>query len=426
MKILIISPRFPFKQGKADSMTIYHLIEFLHRKGHQVLLATFDNGERFSQTEREQLKAMCTDVRIIQMKRWKKAVHVALGALEGIPFQTAYYRRPKMQQQVDELIQKHQPDILYAHLIRTSHYLKKHTNTPRVVAMQIAQTLNYSRLVKYEKHSLRKLFYTQEYRRVRAYEPKVIEEFERILLISPHDKAAISPNKADEKVFFNPHGIDVTYYAKNLQLERQKNVIAMNGDFGVPTNIDGAMYFYNSIYPRVKATIPDAKLWLVGRNPHPSIQKLAEQDSSVTVTGRVPDIRPFLQQASVGIAPMRVAAGLQNKILVNLASQLPTVVTSISNEGIGAPENEVLLQATTANEFADKVIALLQNPEKRTYLGKNSLQFMQARWTWDFHFEKLEAMFLQLVENPNAVVCNYYPFQEQSKVLGVLGDIESN
>ncbi len=419
MKILIVSPRFPFKQGKADSMTVYHLIEFLQGKGHQVILATFDNGERFSQAEREHLKAMCADVRVLPMKRWKKILHLAIGTLEGIPFQTAYYRRPKMQQQIDELIQKHQPDVLYAHLIRTSHYLKKHNNIPRVIAMQIAQTLNYSRLVQHEKNTLRKLFYTLEYRRVRAYEPKVIATFERILLISPHDKASVSPNSADEKVFFNPHGIDVNYYAEDLQLTRQNNVIAMNGDFGVPTNIDGAMYFYHHIYPRVKAAIPDVQLWLVGRNPHASILQLAKQDTSVTVTGRVPDIRPFLQEASVGIAPMRVAAGLQNKILVSLASQLPMVVTSISNEGIGAPNKEILLEAANTNEFVDKLLDLLQNPNKRTLLGKNSLQFMQARWTWDFHFEQLEAMLLQLVQRPSVGVRNYYPFQEQVKGLGI-------
>ena len=111
----------------------------------------------------------------------------------------------------------------------------------------------------------------------------------------------------------------------------------MNGDFGVPTNIDGALHFYKDIFPMVRAAIPDAKLWLVGRNPHPSIEKLA-QDKSVIVTGRVADIRPYLQQADVGIAPMRVAAGLQNKILVSLASRLPLVSTQIANEGIGAPD----------------------------------------------------------------------------------------
>jgi glycosyltransferase involved in cell wall biosynthesis len=154
------------------------------------------------------------------------------------------------------------------------------------------------------------------------------------------------------------------------------------------------------------------ELWLVGRNPHPSILRLAENDSAVTVTGRVPDIRPYLQQATVGIAPMRVAAGLQNKILVSLASRLPVVATPISNEGICAPVGKVLLEANNTEDFAQQIITLLQNPSQRKSLGQNALVFMQKYWTWDFHFEKLEAMLENLISNPEQPVKNYYPFAD--------------
>lgn len=412
MKILIVSPRFPFKQGKADSMTVYHMIEYLHRKGHQVLLATFDNQERFSQTERDTLTEMCEEVRVVPMVTWKKFLNMGLNLFSKKPFQVAYYNRKTLQNHIDQLIAIHRPDVLYAHLIRAAHYLKSHDHTPRVIGMQIAQTLNYGRLIKHEGNALRRIFYGQELRRVKSYEIDVVREFERILLISPHDKQAISPDKAAEKIFFNPHGIDVKYYAEDLQLERKTNVIAMNGDFGVPTNMDGAQYFYREIFPKIKAQIPNVELWLVGRNPHPSIQRLAANDPAVTVTGRVPDIRPYLQQATVGIAPMRVAAGLQNKILVSLASQLPMVATPISNEGICAPLGDVLLEAKDATEFAHQVISLLEDANIRELQGQNALAFMQKYWTWDFHFEKLESMLDDLMADREKAVENYYPFEE--------------
>ncbi len=410
MKILIISPSFPFRQGKADSMTVFHMIEYLHQRGHEIILATFDNRERFSNGEREELKAMCQEVRVLPMKRWKKLFYMGRNFLLEKPFQVAYYWRPEMQQVVDGLVEIHQPDVLYAHLIRASSYLEKYQQIPRVVGMQIAQTLNYGRLIKHEKNRLRRIFYTQEYRRVKKYEPKVVKTFDRILLISPHDRKAVAPETHYNKIFFNPHGVDVAYYSEDQKLTRQKNVIAMNGDFGVPTNMDGAHFFYQEVYPLIKAEIPDAKLWLVGRNPHPSIQQLAQKDGSVTVTGRVSDIRPFLQQATVGIAPMRVAAGLQNKILVSLASQLPMVVTPIANEGIGAPVGKVLVEAQEPRVFANQVIQLLRNTEEREKIGGNALSFMQSYWTWDFHFQKLEEMLTGLIVDRNQPVENYYPF----------------
>ncbi|MEL6655882.1 MAG: glycosyltransferase family 4 protein [Bacteroidota bacterium] len=410
MKILIISPRFPFRQGKADSMTVFHMIEYFHKQGREIILATFDNEERFSNEEREELKAMCKEVRVLPMKRWKKLLYMGLNILSDNPFQVAYYGRPEMQRIVDELIASHQPDVLYAHLIRASSYLEKHRQIPTVVGMQIAQTLNYGRLIQHEKNRLRRIFYTQEYRRVKKYEPQVVAAFDRILLISPHDRKAVATEAHYNKIFFNPHGVDVAYYSEDLQRARRKNVVAMNGDFGVPTNMDGAHFFYREVYPLVKAAVPDTGLWLVGRNPHPSILQLAQKDQSVTVTGRVPDIRPFLQEATVGIAPMRVAAGLQNKILVSLASELPMVVTPIANEGIGAPVGEVLVEAQQPQDFADQVIQLLQNSEERARIGQNAQAFMQTYWTWDFHFQKLEEMLGGLIADRKQAVENYYPF----------------
>ena len=409
MKILIISPRFPYANGKADSMTVFHMIQYFSERQHEVILATFHNRERFPESQRDLVRQMCKEVRVVELKKWQVGSRIIKNVWNEDPFQVAYYRDKQMQRNVDELIKKHQPDILYAHLIRAADYIKACRQYPRILAMQIAQTLNYRRLIKHERSWIRKAFYTQEYRRVAKMEPKVIHDFDRVLLISPHDKKAIIPNGQANKVFYNPHGIDVSYFSEDLQLKRVQNTIMMNADFGVPTNIDAALYFYNEIYPLVKNKIPEVKLWLVGRNPAPSVKKLTS-DPSVTVTGKVPDIRPYLQQATVGVAPLRVGAGLQNKILVSLASKLPIVATGIANEGIAAPIDEVILIADEKKHFAESLVFLLQNEKERQRLGKNALEFMQKSWTWEFHFEKLENMMEQLRVNKSVAVENYYPF----------------
>lgn len=409
MKILIVSPRFPYAQGKADSMTVFHLIKYLSERNHQVILATFTNRERFPESERTLLRNMCHEVRVVDLKKWQVAPRIAANVLSKAPFQVAYYRDKQMQRHVDELVEKHQPDVLYAHLIRAADYIKNHEKHPRVLAMQIAQTLNYRRLIKHERNLLRKLFYTQEYHRVTKMEPTIIKNFDRVLLISPHDKKAIAPNGQARKIFYSPHGIDVNYFSQNLDVKKEDNTIVMNGDFGVPTNIDAALYFYQEIYPIIVKAVPDVKLWFVGRNPAPSILRL-EKDASVMVTGKVPDIRPYLQKATVGIAPLRVGAGLQNKVLVSLASQLPIVATTIANEGIAAPVNEVIIVADEKKQFATNIISLLQNEAERKRIGRNALRFMEKSWTWEFHFEKLENMMQQLAKNKNVEVKNYYPF----------------
>ncbi len=411
MKILIASARFPYQQGKADSMTVFYLIQYLARRNHEVILATFNNWEKFPESERELMRSYCKEVRVIDLNKMGKMWRMGTNVFGRAPYQVAYYRRKLMQQYLEEMVEEHQPDVLYAHLIRMAEYIKPFKSVPKILAMQIAQTLNYGRLIQHEKDWLRKIFYTQEFHRVAAYEPEMIKHFDRILLISPHDEKAIVEKGRSKKIFFNPHGIDVDYFSEDLRISRKPNVLVMNGDFGVPTNMDGALHFYHHIYPLIKKEKPDTELWLVGRNPAPSIRALTK-DPLVKVTGKVPDIRPFLQEATIGIAPMRVGAGLQNKVLVSLASQLPVVATPIANEGIIAPEGDVILTAKGDAEFAQDVIDLLNNPNRRKQLGGNALEFMQQRWTWDFHFRKLEEMMAQLVLDRERPVENYYPFQE--------------
>ena len=357
------------------------------------------------------MRTYCKEVRVIDLKKFGKLWRMSSNVLGKTPYQVAYYRRQLMHRYIGELVAEYQPDVLYAHLIRTAEYLKPFKEIPKILAMQIAQTLNYGRLIKHEKDWLRKIFYTQEYHRVAAYEPQIIRHFDRVQMISPHDEKANVDKGQSKKIFFKPHGIDVDYFSEDLNLERQSKVLVMNGDFGVPTNMDGALNFYQHIYPLVKKEEPDVQLWLVGRNPAPSIRALTK-DPSVMVTGKVPDIRPYLQEATIGIAPMRVGAGLQNKVLVSLASQLPVVATRIANEGISAPEGEVILTPGSNGEFAQTIIDLLRQPERRAQLGRNALEFMQKRWTWDFHFRKLEEMMEQLILDRHRPVENYYPFQK--------------
>ncbi|MEM8527124.1 MAG: glycosyltransferase [Bacteroidota bacterium] len=416
MKILIASPRFPYEKGKADSMTVFHLVQFLSNRGHEVLLATFLEEGEVSETEIEKTKKYCSAIEIVALNSLDKFTSIGKGVAGKKPFQVLYYLNGKMRKAIDRLNTKYEPDIAYAHLIRMSEYLIDLKKIPKILAMQIAQTLNYKRLIQFERNLTTRLFYRNEYLRVKNYEPYVMNLFDRVLLISPHDiKAIINDDKhPKEHVFFNPHGINVKYYSENLQLERAKNVLMMNGDFGVRTNIDAIVYFTTKIYPLIKKEVTNVKLWIVGRNPAREVKEL-EKDESILVTGRVDDIRPYLQQATVGIDPIRIAAGLQNKILVSLASSLPVVSTRVGNEGIGTPENEVILLADDEEEFAQKTVKLLKDNALRKKMGRNALAFMQKYWTWEYHFERFEEMIIKLVEDYPAVkaVKNYYPLVEE-------------
>jgi UDP-GlcNAc:undecaprenyl-phosphate GlcNAc-1-phosphate transferase len=396
LKILILSPRLPHAQGKADSMTVYRLVRFLSQR-HEVSLACFyDNDAELAHVP--ELERLCKEVRCIRLNKARSAFNMACALpLPGLPLQVAYYRDGRMRRAVRDMIARHQPDLAYAHLIRMGEYLRGEKGMPRVLAMQISQTLNYGRMIANVPSLLYKTLYTLEFRRVRRYEPAITKSFETCLLISKHDKQSLAGHENIHNIFYSPHGVDVAYYTPEGAVEKEDAVLFC-GVLETPTNMDAVLYFYRDIYPLVKAKFPGVKLYLAGKNPPASISKIAEEDPSVVVTGYLKDIRPYYMKAKVGIDPLRIGAGLQNKLLVGMSMAQPMVCTTIANEGIAAEHGKHVLVADTPEAFADAVVELLQDNAKAEAMGAAARRFIEDQWSWEYYFEQLEDHFGQLTQ----------------------------
>jgi len=301
-----------------------------------------------------------------------------------------------MYQTIEKIIRKVQPDLLYAHTIRMGQYIEPY-RIPRVLAMQISMTLNYRRLAQHASGVPSQLFYMLEYRKLRSFEAEFARGFNRALLISEHDLNAIQQDKPLDNVFFNPHGVDFEYFSPNEDIQEESNSLVFTGNMNYAPNIDAARYFCEEILPLVRAQIPDAKLYIAGADPVPEVQSL-ESNPSVEVTGRVPDLRVYMGRAQVAIDPLRIGAGLQNKVLEGMSMGLPMVITSIANEGIQAIDGEHVLVADTPEVFAEQIVNLLDNPQERTRIGTAARDFIIENWSWEKHFSDLEEMFVELIE----------------------------
>jgi len=373
MKILILSPRTPCEKGKADSMTVYYLIQFLHKKGHQIHLITFAPQTAYEADNLKELDEYCDVVDVIPLNHLAAKWRVASRILNPKPMQVNYYASQKMQRKVEQVLADFEPDCVYAHLIRMAEYVRQ-IEPPKMLAMQIAQTLNYARLVKYDTNVFRRLMYATEYKKIKHYEAQIAHQFDRVLLISKFDKAAIDPDNQLNNVEFCPHGIDVDYYGEPLGLDKKPYSIVMNGDFGTPTNIQAATYFLKEIFPLIQSKIEACQVTFAGRDSDKNLQQFI--GGNIRLTGRVEDIRPYLQEAQVAINPVKIAAGMQNKTLVSMAAALPVISTSIANEGIQAMPNEEILIADTPQEFAEAVLRLFVDADLHKKIAKGGYQFV--------------------------------------------------
>jgi polysaccharide biosynthesis protein PslH len=391
LRLMIVAPRFPYPLDKGDRLTVFNLLKHFAKR-HRVALVTFlEPGQRLD--DRRHFEGWVDAIYTVPLSRPRAYWRCARGALSRRPLQTCYYMAPEMTALVARAVEEFQPDLLYAHTIRMGEYLLAHRGRPTVLAMQIAMTLNYGRLARFSRGPLAKLLYGFEHRKVRAYEPWIARQYSRCLLISPADVQAIGDRL--DNVLISPHGVDFEYFAPAPNRIAEPGRIVFTGNMGYAANVDAICYFVAEILPLIRAQQPDVRLAVVGTDPAPAVRRLA-RDPAIDVTGRVPDLRGWLDRAEVAIDPLRIGAGLQNKVLEGMAMALPMVITSAANEGIGARDGEHVLIVDDSAAFAAAVVGLLRRREQAVALGHRARQFIVENWSWQKHFDALEAELVHL------------------------------
>jgi glycosyltransferase involved in cell wall biosynthesis len=165
---------------------------------------------------------------------------------------------------------------------------------------------------------------------------------------------------------------------------------------GYSPNIDAMLYFCDEILPLIQAQVPNVKLVIAGQHPAPAILKLAER-AGVSVTGAVPEVTPYYQQARLSIVPLRAGGGTRLKILESMALGRPVVSTSLGCEGLQVVDQEHLLIADTPVEFAQRVIQLLQDRELRARLAGQARRLVESRYDWSVISANLLRVYHDLV-----------------------------
>lgn len=152
--------------------------------------------------------------------------------------------------------------------------------------------------------------------------------------------------------------------------------------------MDGVTWFAQDMLPRLIARYPGLRFYIVGRSPTPQVCALAGEH--VVVTGTVRDVRPYLQHASAVVAPLRVARGIQNKILEAMAMQQPVVTVNSCADAIGATGEQGLLRADTPDEFVACLQSLLDSPADSAALGRRARHYVEGAFSWQAHLQKID------------------------------------
>jgi glycosyltransferase involved in cell wall biosynthesis len=226
--------------------------------------------------------------------------------------------------------------------------------------------------------------------RTERYEPWLLRQFDHTLVTSAQDRQALlalaGPSQAQlaSRVHVVPIGVDLAYFGPG-ETPRMPASLVLSGKMSYHANITAARHLIQEIMPAVWQRRPDVQVWIVGKDPGPAIRALADGASDVRrviVTGTVPDIRPYLRQATVAVAPIPYGAGIQNKVLEAMACGAPVIASAQAVAALQVRAGHDLVVAGDAQDFARQILGLLDAPARRQALAQAGRAYVEEQHAW--------------------------------------------
>lgn len=389
LRILYISHCLPHPPDKGDRIRAYHQVRALSRRHHVHLLALCDDPS----PRLGALAQMCERVEVFPLGRTAGSLRAAAAALGSRPLSLAYFDSRPLKARLAALAREGRFDVVVAYSSSMAPYAEMLPAVPRVLDMvdiDSAKWAQYARFAALPKRPV----YALEARRLRAYEAAVSRRFERILVATANEQAQLVAFAPEAPVATIPNGVDFDFF-RPLDLPKSKNpTLVFTGQMDYFANVDGVVHFARAVLPRLRERFADLELLVVGRSPSVEVRALGELPG-VHVTGAVGDVRPFLARAWAFVAPLRIAQGVQNKVLEAMASEVPVVATDRVLDGLAEGRFEAgedLLVGADDEEMAEAVAALVADPGLRGRLAAGARQRLAAAYDWEDnlkHFEQL-------------------------------------
>jgi sugar transferase (PEP-CTERM/EpsH1 system associated) len=246
--------------------------------------------------------------------------------------------------------------------------------------------------------------YRREGKTLLQFEAEAARRFDHSLLVSAPEAALfrkLAPDIADKVSFIN-NGVDINFFKADITLEnpyaQDRDVLVFTGAMDYWPNIDAVCWFADAVLPAVAERFPSLYFYVVGSNPSPAVKALAEKDKRIVVTGRVADIRPYLQYARAAVAPLRIARGIQNKVLEAMAMAIPVIVSEQGLEGVGASHGEEVLLATTVEQYVELLGEVLAG--RHQALGARARATVERDFCWQ---SNLPALLSLLEKQPSTL-----------------------
>lgn len=388
MKICLLTPRFPFPENGGDVLRINNIARYLKSQSHQLVLVSFYDNEIEINDE---CKKLYDTIYTVPRSNIVSAINSLRFLMSGKPIQCGYYYSAQLLRIFKKVVETEKCDLYISHLLRMTPYLEKlNLQDKSIVEMTDALSKTYQLSSEIKGISLKKIIYKFEQEFIFRYEQKIVYTFKKVVLVSRNDIQYLSKKiKNNTSLSFHTNGVDCI---NTHLLSYQKNKICFVGNMRTIQNQDAVKFFVTSILPLIMESVPDVRFYIIGAEPPTSIRNLAD-GKNIFVTGFVESLVEFIQDSCVAVAPIRIAAGIQNKVLISMASGVPIVLSELISKAIPELTNGTnCFIANDAMAFADACIRLITNSELRNQISTAGYNLVLNNYSWQACLANYEQM----------------------------------
>jgi len=399
MKLLFLAHRIPYPPNKGDKIRSFHELRALVERGHEVHLLAFadDLNDLNYQVD---LARMCASVEIVPLRRVWAGARAIANLVNTRPLSLGYFASRKMRRLVERAVSDNDFDAVFVYSSTMAQYVPRELASRTVVDMVDVDSEKWRGYVS-RANALMSRLYSLEWKRLRDCEYEIVTRFANTIVTTGREAALL--DKLDEftrraRLRVITNGVDLDYFQPSAQApDTTSPRLVFIGAMDYFANAEGARYFAEEVFPLVRSRESRAKFSIVGANPTSEVKKLARHPG-VTVTGFVPDVRPYLRDAAVCVVPLRIARGVQNKVLEAMAAGKAVIASPEAVAGLRVVDGEHLMVADGPQRFADATLEVIRDESLRESLEMRARRLAETEHDWKPLLQKMA----ELVETVGA------------------------
>jgi sugar transferase (PEP-CTERM/EpsH1 system associated) len=357
MRVLFLTHRLPYAPNRGDRIRAFHLLRALTSRFEVELLSLVHDREE--EGHAEDMRRRGLHVTAVRVPRLRNLMRAAAALPTSRPLTHVLLDTPGLTATLGRIIERSPPDVVLAYCSGMARLALEPPleGLPFVLDMVDVDSRKWASLAR-STMSPKKLIFAREARYLARFEARATHEAVATLVVNEREQAALGQLAPGERIIVLPNGVDVES-ARPHHPPVEEPCLIFCGVMNYAPNEQAVRWFVRSVWPRVIAGQPRARLLIVGAKPTRGVRALGTPDSSILVTGSVPDVVPYLSQAAVSIAPIFTSHGVQTKVLEAIVSGLPCVVTPAVMDGLPDDVRSACAAAATPEDFASEVLRLL-------------------------------------------------------------------